>query len=723
MGAQQALVVPDQLLGGQPAHALHEATLDLADVDGRVDAAAHVVQDVHGQHPALAREGVDGDLGHRRAIGEVVERPPQHGDLVVVDLGRAVETVAPELDAVGIRRAHHVFPAADAFVGDDLAGLESHRACAYAVQPGHEGRQVLAHLPRGELGRATVQVGAAAGRGGAGVGHLAGVGRSGEHAIEGHAQFIGHDGRDLGVQALAHLGATVVHLHAAVGVDMHQRARLVEQRGGEADAELDRRERDAALDDRAARVPLGDLLGAFAVAAGERQLRHERFEDVVLHRHLVVGDIAFRDAVQVGQPYIERVDAEVACDVAHDAFDDDHPLRAAEAAEGRVALGVGLAAVGVDGDVFEEVGVVGVEDGSVGHRARQVGAEAAVDQHVQLQSAQAAGVVKADAVGVGKRVALAGDHEVVVAVQAQLDRPAELVRSDGGPDRQVPGLRLLAAETAAHAPAFHRDRVVGQAQCVRDPVLHLARVLCAAVHPPLLLFQRQHVGDLAFQVEMFLPADLERAGQRVRRALQRGRRVAAGHVHRRQHIALLRVRLLRREHRLQRLDIPLHQTGRAARGHHVVGHDQAADLAEELHRALSKHGFVVCEGGEQAVAGDVVGPDEGVHARQRQRGGRVDALEHPVRDRRAHWRRVQGAAHLGNVVDVGGGAGHLGARALMEARDTGGRHHGRVVHHELEIRCIHDRASRVLRLSRLMACCPWLSSQKRRSRLPSTVWR
>jgi hypothetical protein len=53
------------------------------------------------------------------------------------------------------------------------------------------------------------------------------------------------------VQALAHLGAAVVHHHAAVGVDMHQRAGLVEQRGREADAELDRRDRQAALEHRA----------------------------------------------------------------------------------------------------------------------------------------------------------------------------------------------------------------------------------------------------------------------------------------------------------------------------------------------------------------------------------------------------------------------------------------------------------------------------------------
>jgi hypothetical protein len=63
-----------------------------------------------------------------------------------------------------------------------------------------------------------------------------------------HAQFVGHHLRHLGVQALPHLGAAVADLHAAVGIHVHQCAGLVEQRGGEADAELHRRDRQAALD-------------------------------------------------------------------------------------------------------------------------------------------------------------------------------------------------------------------------------------------------------------------------------------------------------------------------------------------------------------------------------------------------------------------------------------------------------------------------------------------
>ena len=108
MCGQAASGVPHQLLGGEPAHALHKAALNLANVDGRVDGAAHVVQDVHPQHPVLPGQGVDGDLGAGGAVGKVIKRSAGECGLVVVDFGGAVEAVAPELDAVGVGQAHHI---------------------------------------------------------------------------------------------------------------------------------------------------------------------------------------------------------------------------------------------------------------------------------------------------------------------------------------------------------------------------------------------------------------------------------------------------------------------------------------------------------------------------------------------------------------------------------------------------------------------------------------
>ena len=113
-------------------------------------------------------------------------------------------------------------------------------------------------------------------------------------------------------------------------------------------------------------------------------------------------------------------------------------------------------------------------------------------------------------------MAFAGDHEVVVAVEPQFDRRFELVRGHRGPHCHMAGLRFFAAKATAHAPAFHPHRVVAQAQRMRHPVLHLARVLGAAVDRPLALGMGHRVGHLTLQIKVFLTADFQRALQYMR---------------------------------------------------------------------------------------------------------------------------------------------------------------------------------------------------------------
>jgi hypothetical protein len=75
VGEQTALLVVNELLGGQPAHALHESAFDLADVDGRIDGAADVVQDIDTADFHLAAEDIDHNLAAGRAVGVIEKRP------------------------------------------------------------------------------------------------------------------------------------------------------------------------------------------------------------------------------------------------------------------------------------------------------------------------------------------------------------------------------------------------------------------------------------------------------------------------------------------------------------------------------------------------------------------------------------------------------------------------------------------------------------------------
>ena len=548
-----------------------------------------------------------------------------------MDFGRAVEAVAPELDAVGIGQFNHLIKAARGAWREDLAAFKPDGTGAATVEPANKLGQVVAYMARRKLGRTPIEVGAGRSRRRRGIGHLAGVARRGQHALKRNPQFIGHDLRDLGVQALTHFGAAVVDLDAAVQVHMHQRTGLVKQRGRKGDAEFDRREREAALDDRTVGVPQGDGVTPLSIARGACDFQKQGLQDVVFHLHLVMrGVAAHLVAVQIAQAHIERVQAQMARDVAHDGLDYDHALGPAKAPERGMALGVELAAVRRNLHVFEKIGVVAMKKRAVRHRTRQVGAEAAVRGHHELEAAKPTGRVKAGRVLVGKRVAFARDHEVVVAVEPQLDRALELVRRNCGPHRQMAGLRLLAAKAAAHAPAFHPHRVLVQTERVRHPVLHFAGMLGTGINKPLVLLLRQRVGDLPFQVEVFLAADFERAAERERGPRQGACGVTAFYKNRRQHIALRRERLFDAQNGRQRANVEL-DCARAAPGlHHRVGYHQAHHLAHVLHRVEREDGFIADERREHAMARNVFRQNHLTHTGQGQRGAGVNAPQPAV---------------------------------------------------------------------------------------------
>src|SRR5215475_11002256 len=99
MGEETALVVPLQLLGGEPAHALNEATLNLAAIDGFVDGIADIMKDVHPQETMHPGEPIDFDLSNSRPIGEIMKWMTPAGVTVPVNARGAVEASRREAGA------------------------------------------------------------------------------------------------------------------------------------------------------------------------------------------------------------------------------------------------------------------------------------------------------------------------------------------------------------------------------------------------------------------------------------------------------------------------------------------------------------------------------------------------------------------------------------------------------------------------------------------------
>ena len=180
---------------------------------------------------------------------------------------------------------------------------------------------------------------------------------------------------------------------------------------------------------------------------------------------------------------------------------------------------------------------------------------------------------------------LAGRTHVVVARQAQLHRLARLPgeqRRDAGDDGR---LALLAAEAAAHAAHLHRHRVERNAEHMRDAVLNLGRMLGGREDMDIAAFARGRKRDLAFEIEVILPATAEFAREPMRRRCERSGNIAALHLLDGRNVKLLCHRLLDGENGGKNLVFDLHQLRRGACLVEGYGSDRGDNLPFMLDQA------------------------------------------------------------------------------------------------------------------------------------------
>ena len=74
----------------------------------------------------------------------------------------------------------------------------------------------------------------------------------------------------LRVEALTHLGTTMIDLNAAIGVDVYQCTRLIKVFGGKRDTEFNGRQCKALFNDRALLIKRSDFLSALPILTGFR---------------------------------------------------------------------------------------------------------------------------------------------------------------------------------------------------------------------------------------------------------------------------------------------------------------------------------------------------------------------------------------------------------------------------------------------------------------------
>ena len=318
------------------------------------------------------------------------------------------------------------------------------------------------------------------------------------------------DLQHLGVQALAHLGAAVVHLHAAVVVDVHQRAGLVERGVVEGDAELHRRDGQAALGVRVAAFQRGDLARC---APRRRRARaacsQTRGEPLRVAHALAVGRASGPRRRSCGA-HLGGPSPSAGAAVEH-VLDDQHALRAAEAAERRVRGLVRLRDPAVHPHVRQKYAL------STWHMAR---VSTGSDRSRLQPPSDAARVERLQPAVVVEAGAPAGENgwrlPVIVMSWARLSRTrtgrpvSTRQRGDG---REPVRLRLLAAEAAAHAQALHDHLRVAErrARARRSPGSRSGAGWGLHEHLAGLVDERQRAVGL--EVEVLLTGELELAAK------------------------------------------------------------------------------------------------------------------------------------------------------------------------------------------------------------------
>ena len=199
-------------------------------------------------------------------------------------------------------------------------------------------------------------------------------------------------------------------------------------------------------------------LPAAPVVATCLQFLDQPMDHVVVLDGLAVGRDVAAAAVEIGLAHIERIEPELPGDRVHHALDREHALRPAEAAEGGVGDGVGLARAS------RRSGTTGgnrhCRHGTSRGRRRRRDRSAEQPQRAASSTSTAAHApsrIEADRPVDAEIVALAGHHHVVVAVEPELARPAGGVRRERGEHGPLRRLAFLAAEAAAHAPHLARS--------------------------------------------------------------------------------------------------------------------------------------------------------------------------------------------------------------------------------------------------------------------------
>jgi hypothetical protein len=468
----------------------------------------------------------------------------------------------------------------------------------------------------------------------------------------------------------------VVHLHGAITVDEDKRAALVEKRGREGDAELDRRDRKASLLVQVFGVEARDVYLAALEIAGLLELVPDRLDPGrVLHQLAVMRPVPF--SIEVAFPDKGRRQREPPRSLSQDLLDNDHRLRSAESAKRRLRRLVRAAHTTRRLHGRQVIGVVAMKQRPPHDRLREIQAPAAVGVEPQPSCLNA--TVGSECGGVARQVRMA------FARQCHVERARE-THSNGAPGlpraerrNRSPGvgLHLFAAERASHAKALDRHLMTREPEHASHDVLGFRRVLSRRVQRNRAALVDPGDGCVGLKVEMLLaangklPFEAERAGGK-------GRHVAACETQLVGQVAPGLNRLFDRQNRGQRLVLDTNAIGHRPRVVEGIRQNPRHGLSVEHHLGREQR-LVVTIWPRISFSRDVGTSENGGNARFLKSRGDVKRRHDRVSVRCRDWPRVQKVREAPRkVVRVECGTGHVTNGTLVGNRLAG--HHAACSH-------------------------------------------
>ena len=265
-------------------------------------------------------------------------------------------------------------------------------------------------------------------------------------------------------------------------------------------------------------------------------------------------------------------------------------------------------------------------------------------------------------------MALAGQAHVVIAIEPDFARPAGEARAERRDCGPLRGLRLLAAECAAHAPHLDRHGDVRHFENLGDEMLHLARVLGRAIDLHVAVFARNGERDLAFEIEMLLAADAQPAFDALFGLCERGGAVVLAERIVRQNVLVGRERIVDRHAMRPGRRLDLGKLCGAARFLARLRHHGEHDLTMKLDVTRHEDRVVARNGADIIYARNVGRRQHRDHAGRRAHRLEVHPKQLPGRDRCAADRDMQQPLGFADVIDEGGIAGDMLRRGIMPHR-------------------------------------------------------